>query len=43
MYIPAYFDEARIATLHELMWHHPFGMLVTLGPEGLDANHLPFI
>jgi len=28
--------------LHAIMRAHPFGARVTLGPEGLDANHIPF-
>ena len=42
MYIPAHFEENRPEMLHGLMAEHPFGALVTLGPNGLDANHLPF-
>lgn len=42
MYIPPHFEEKRIEVLHALVQAHAFGTLVTLGPEGLDANHLPF-
>lgn len=42
MYVPAYFDEPRAEILHDLIRQHPFGMLVTHGSNGLDANHLPF-
>jgi transcriptional regulator len=42
MYLPAHFEEARVETLHALIRAHPFGALVTLGPSGLDANHVPF-
>jgi len=42
MYIPAHFDEPRAEVLHALMTAHPFGTLVSYGPDGLDANHLPF-
>lgn len=42
MYVPAHFDESRNEVLHELIQQHPFGMLVTHGAGGLDANHLPF-
>jgi transcriptional regulator len=42
MYVPAHFDEARIEVLHNLIKQHPFGMLVTHGASGLDANHIPF-
>jgi transcriptional regulator len=42
MYMPAYSEESRPERLHALIAQHFFGMLVTKGPGGLDANHLPF-
>ncbi len=42
MYIPAHFEEHRPEVLHRLIADHPFAALVTNGPNGLDANHLPF-
>jgi transcriptional regulator len=42
MYVPAHFDEARTEVLQGLIQQHPFGMLVTHGANGLDANHIPF-
>jgi transcriptional regulator len=42
MYIPRHFEETRIDVLHQLMRAEPFGALVTLGGDGLEANHLPF-
>jgi transcriptional regulator len=42
MYVPAHFDESRTEVLHGLISQHPFGMLVTNGAGGLDANHIPF-
>jgi transcriptional regulator len=42
MYVPAHFDESRTEVLHDLIRRHPFGMLVTNGANGLDANHIPF-
>jgi transcriptional regulator len=42
MYIPADFIESRPEVLHAHINAHPFGMLVTNGKSGLDANHLPF-
>ncbi len=33
-------DPARIAAL---IADHPFGVLVTHGPDGMDASHLPFV
>lgn len=42
MYLPAHFAEERPQALHDLIATHPLGALVTQGPSGLDANHLPF-
>jgi transcriptional regulator len=42
MYIPAHFAETRPVELHRIVREHPLGILVTNGPEGLDANHIPF-
>ncbi|WP_343586533.1 FMN-binding negative transcriptional regulator [Herbaspirillum sp.] len=42
MYIPAHFDEPRNEVLHQMIASHPFGVLVSHGAGGLDANHLPF-
>lgn len=42
MYIPAHFAEPRPEALHRLIHAHPLGTLVTHGPDGLDADHLPF-
>ncbi|WP_112663212.1 FMN-binding negative transcriptional regulator [Microvirga flavescens] len=43
MYQPPHFREDRLDVQHALMRAHPFGMLVTLGSEGLVANPVPFI
>ena len=42
MYLPAHFVEDRPEALHALITAHPLGQLVTHGPEGLDANPIPF-
>lgn len=42
MYIPAQFAEARVDVMHQLMREHSLGTLVTLGEDGLQANHIPF-
>jgi len=42
MYIPTHFEESDPDRLHALIAKHPFGILVTRGASGLDANHLPF-
>lgn len=42
MYLPRHFEETRMEELHRVMREHPLGVLVLDGPNGLDANHLPF-
>jgi transcriptional regulator len=42
MYMPAHFEENRPEVLHRLIAEQPFGALITNGPDGLDANHVPF-
>jgi transcriptional regulator len=42
MYIPAHFLIQNPQDLHTIIQEHPLGALVTSGPEGLDANHIPF-
>ena len=42
MYLPTHFAETRPEELHRLLRAHPLGSLVTHGPDGLDADHLPF-
>ena len=42
MYLPAHFEENRPEALHALIAAHPLGALVLSGPNGLDANHVPF-
>jgi transcriptional regulator len=42
MYVPSHFAEPRVDELHRLIRENPLGALVTHGPAGLDANHLPF-
>lgn len=42
MYVPPHFAENRPEELHRVMREHPLGMLVSHGPQGLDAEHLPF-
>jgi transcriptional regulator len=43
MYVPAHFREDRTQVLHEAMRHIAFATLVTEGPEGVEANHLPLL
>ena len=43
MYQPALYAEGRVSELHRLIREYPFGMLVASGPQGLEANHIPFV
>ena len=43
MYLPKHFAETRVEVMHELMRARPLATLVTLGSEGLVANHIPLI
>jgi len=43
MYLPKHFEEPRVAILHALIREHPFATLVARGPDGYDANHIPFL
>lgn len=42
MYLPRHFAEERTHVLHRLIETRPLGTLVTPGPDGPEANHLPF-
>jgi transcriptional regulator len=42
MYLPRHFEEKRVEELHRVITEHALGVLVFNGPNGLDANHLPF-
>jgi transcriptional regulator len=42
MYIPSHFARNDWPYTERLIREHPLGALVTMGPHGLDANHLPF-
>jgi transcriptional regulator len=43
MYNPPHFQEERPEVLHQLIREHSLAALITLGPEGLIANHVPLI
>ena len=43
MYIPPHFREERLNVLHQMMERHNFATLVTLGADGLMANHIPML
>jgi len=42
VYIPKHFAIESPAALHRIIESHPLGVLVSLTPGGLDANHIPF-
>jgi transcriptional regulator len=42
MYLPEHFAATRVEELHRVITEYPLGALVIHGPNGLDANHLPF-
>jgi transcriptional regulator len=42
MYIPDHFAITDPEALHAILREHPLGAMVTAGPDGLDANHIPF-
>ncbi len=43
MYQPPHFREDRLDVQHALIAAHPLGLLITSGPGGLQANHIPFL
>jgi len=42
MYTPPHFALTDPAAMHRIIREHPLGVLVTMSPDGLDANHIPF-
>jgi transcriptional regulator len=43
MYLPNHFEEVRDEELLRTITAYPLGALVVSGPDGLDANHVPFL
>ncbi len=43
MYQPPHFREDRRDVQHALIKAHSLGLLITAGPEGLQANYIPFL
>jgi transcriptional regulator len=41
MYLPKHFAETDVGVMHELMRAYPLATVITHGPDGLDANHIP--
>ena len=42
MYIPEHFLIKNLEVIHQIIQTNPLGVLVSMTPEGLDANHIPF-
>jgi transcriptional regulator len=43
MYQPAHFREDRVDVQHALIRKHPLGLLISMGPDGIIANPVPFL
>ena len=43
MYVPSHFREDRLPVLHEAIEKSGLATLVTVGPDGLDASHVPML
>jgi transcriptional regulator len=43
MYQLPHFREDRLDVQHRLILAHPLGLLISAGPGGLQANHIPFL
>jgi transcriptional regulator len=43
MYVPKHFEESSLDAKHRLIRQQPLGTLITQSPEGLNANHIPFV
>ncbi len=43
MYQPPHFKEDRLEVQHALIKAHPYGLLISVGAEGPEANGAPFL
>jgi len=43
MFVPPKFREDNIDKMHQLIRNNSFATLVTLGSNGITANHIPFV
>lgn len=43
MYLPGHFVEPRLDVLHETLRQSGLATLITTGPGGLDASHVPLL
>jgi transcriptional regulator len=41
MYVPSHFSETQPEAMHDLIHAYPLATLVTMGVNGLEANHIP--
>ncbi len=41
MYLPKHFAQTDVAVMHALMRSNPLATLISHGPDGLNANHIP--
>jgi transcriptional regulator len=42
VHIPKHFDQSEVPAIQELILRNPLGALVTAGPRGISATHIPF-
>ena len=43
VYLPEHFAEHDTSATHTLIEDNPLGLLITLGTNGISANHIPFV
>jgi len=43
LYLPPHFEQTNPEAVRELIAARPLGTLITLGADGLSANHVPFL
>lgn len=43
VYLPEHFAERDLSAIHRLIEANPLGLLITLGSDGISANHIPFV
>ncbi|ADO74646.1 Negative transcriptional regulator, family protein [Stigmatella aurantiaca DW4/3-1] len=43
MYTPPHYKEERPEVLQALIHQHSFGLLISSGPHGVEATHVPFL
>ena len=43
MYLPAHFEQPDLPVLHALVREHPLATLVSVGPDGPTADHIPLV